>query len=284
MALVGQNLRRMITGLLTLTMAATAMAAQTTTAPVKSKTKPKVAPTKTAPAAKTPVQKTEAFTPAATPTAAPAVTKPANDTALLEKVLDQLDKASAEFKSTEADFVWDQYQKVVDETDTQKGKVYFVRHEKDMHMAANITDPDKKDLVFSDGKLRFYQPRIDQVTEYDAGKNKAEVESFLVLGFGGRGHDLEKSFHVHFGGYETVDGVKTAKLELTPNATKIKSTFEKIILWVDPARGVSVKQQFVEPSGDYRIAKYMNFKMNGKVSDDVFKLKTTPKTKVVKNQ
>jgi outer membrane lipoprotein-sorting protein len=235
-------------------------------APAKAKTPPKTTPASTAipagPAAKTEDKKPDANT--------------------LESVLDQLDQASAEFKSTEADFVWDQYQRVVDETDTQKGHIYFVRHEKDTHMAANVSEPDKKDLIFSDGKLRFYQPRIDQVTEYDAGKNKGEVETFLVLGFGGRGHDMVKSFAVKFAGWETIDGVKTAKLELDPKAPKVKSTFEQIILWVDPVRGVSLKQQFIEPSGDYRIAKYSNFKMNQKVSDDVFKLKTTAKTKVVK--
>ena len=49
-------------------------------------------------------------------------------------------------------------------------------------------------------------------------------------------------------------------------------------------RGVSLKQQFLEPSGDYRIAKYSNFKMNGKVGEEVFRLKTTSKTKVVRQQ
>jgi len=266
----------MISGAALLLAGSGALVAQTTTKTSKPKPAPKSA------------SKTTATTPAKTantpPAPAPAETKPANDNAALESVLDQLDKAAADFKSTEADFVWDQYQKVVDETDTQKGRIYFVRHEKDTHMAANVSEPDKKDLVFHDGKLKFYQPRIDQITEYDATKNRGEVETFLVLGFGGRGHDLIKTFAVKFAGWENIDGVRTAKLELDPKSPKVKNTFEKIILWIDPARGVSLKQQFIEPSGDYRIAKYTNFKMNQKVSDDVFKLKTTPKTKVVKQQ
>lgn len=250
-----------------------AVVAQTTSKTAKPKPAPK---SNSKPKAPTPARSTTA------PAVAPAETKSENAT--LESVLDQLDKAAAEFKSTEADFVWDQYQKVVDETDTQKGRIYFVRHEKDTHMAANVSEPDKKDLVFHDGKLKFYQPRIDQITEYDATKNRSEVETFLVLGFGGRGHDLPKTFNVKFAGWETIDGVRTAKLELDPKSPKVKNTFAQIILWIDPARGVSLKQQFMEPSGDYRIAKYANFKMNQKVNEDVFKLKTTPKTKVVKQQ
>jgi outer membrane lipoprotein-sorting protein len=203
----------------------------------------------------------------------------------LEKVLTQLDKAAATFKSAEADFQWDQFQKVVNETDVQKGKVYFQRRgDKNTLMTADIVSPDKKILLFNDGKIRFYQPRIDQVTEYAAGSHRDEVESFLVLGFGSRGHDLTKSFNVKYLGQETVDGVSTAKLELVPKQPKVRSMFERIILWLDTSRGVSLKQQAFEPSGDYRVATYKNFKMNSKIPDDTFKLKTTGKTKVVTPQ
>ena len=49
------------------------------------------------------------------------------DTPTLESVLKTMDAAAANFQTTQADFVWDQYQKVVDETDTQKGTVYYRR-------------------------------------------------------------------------------------------------------------------------------------------------------------
>jgi outer membrane lipoprotein-sorting protein len=58
--------------------------------------------------------------------------------------------------------------------------------------------------------------------------------------------------------------------------------FNKITLWIDPARGVSVQQRFDEPSGDYRVTKYSNIQVNKKISNDAFKLKTSGKTKVVK--
>lgn len=201
----------------------------------------------------------------------------------LESVLTQMDRASEKFKSAQADFEWDQYQKIVNETDIQKGKVSFL-HGTETQMSADITEPDKKILVFMNGKLSFYQPKIEQVTEYEAGKNRAEVESFLVLGFGSRGHDLAKQFTVKYLGREVVDGVKTAKLELTPLTPKVRSMFEKIVLWIDTDRDVSLKQQAFEPAGDYRLAKYFNIKLNPKLPDDIFKLKTTSKTKIVRPQ
>jgi len=199
----------------------------------------------------------------------------------LNAILTRMDQTAEKFKTTEADFVWDQYAKVVNETDTQKGKLYFRRTKDGVEMAAQITEPAEKYVLFRDGKARVYQPSIDQETVYNTGKNKADFESFVVLGFGGRGHDLEKSFDVRYLGTEEAQGVKAAKLELIPKSQKVRNTFSQILLWIDPTSGVSVQQKFLEPSGDYRLAKYSNIQINTKISDIVFKMKTTGKTKVV---
>lgn len=204
--------------------------------------------------------------------------------ASLEKVLNQMDATAAHFRTTEASFVWDQYQKVVNETDTQKGKVYFRRADKETQMMADISEPDQKYVLYSDGKIQVYQPRIDQITVYAPGKNRADVESFLVLGFGGGGHDLLKSFDVEYEGSENVNGVDTAKLNLVPKSTRVRNMFDHIVLWVDPSRGVSLQQQVFEPSGDYRLAKYSEIQLNQKLPDTAFKLKTTNKTKTVTPQ
>ena len=208
----------------------------------------------------------------------------ASSAADLDKVLNQMDAVAASFKTAEADFVWDQYTKVVNETDTQSGKVYFRRESKETEMMADISQPTQKYVLYQKSTVRVYEPRIDQVTLYNTGKNRAEVESFLVLGFGGRGHDLQKSFEVSFEGYEQVSGVRAAKLNLVPKTAKGRNIFDHIILWIDPARGVSVQQQFVEPQGDYRLAKYSDIKLNQNIPADVFKLKTTGRTKVINPQ
>ena len=199
-------------------------------------------------------------------------------------MLSRMDQTAASFKSTQTDFVWNQYSKVVNDTETQKGKMYFRRQSSGVEMAADITDPAKKYVLFQDSKVRVYEQRIDQVTEYNTGKNKADFESFLVLGFGGRGHDLPKSFDVRYLGTEQAQGVNAAKLELVPKSAHVRNNIARILLWIDPARGVSVQQQFFEPSGDYRLAKYSNIQLNPKISSDVFKLKTTGSTKVVSPQ
>src|SRR6266404_1520201 len=209
----------------------------------------------------------------------------ANDAAL-EPVLKKMDAAAANFRTTEADFEWDQYTRVIGSTDTQNGKIYFRRNGKNIEMFADVQTvngkPEPKQVLFNDSKLRLYEPKLDRVTVYETGKNRAEFESFLVLGFGGRGHDLLNSFDVKYGGAETVNGVKASKLELTPKSAKARKMFSNIELWIDDARGISGQQKFIEAeSGDYRLAKYSNIKINKKLADDVFKLKTTGKTKGV---
>jgi outer membrane lipoprotein-sorting protein len=200
----------------------------------------------------------------------------------LETVLNSMDQAAANFHSAQCDFVWDQYQKVVDDHDYQKGTMYFRRQGDDVEMAADITSPDKKYVVFAKGTVSYYQPAIDQVTEYNAGKNKADFESFLVLGFGGGGHALSKSYDVNYAGMEQAQGVSAAKLVLTPKSARVRGMFQTITLWIDPARGVSVQQKMDEPSGDYRLTKYNNIEINHKISNDAFKLKTSGHTKVVR--
>jgi outer membrane lipoprotein-sorting protein len=201
----------------------------------------------------------------------------------LESVLSSMDKTAAGFNSAQCDFVWDQYQRVVDEHDYQNGTMYFRRQGSDVQMAAHIASPIKKYVLFTGNLLSVYEPTIDQLTQYNPGKNKADFESYLVLGFGGSGRDLTKSFDVHYAGMEQVQGVNAAKLELTPKSQRVKSMFSTITLWINPAQGVSVQQQFQEPSGDYRLAKYSNIQLNQKkIPGDVFKLKTTGHTKVIK--
>src|SRR5271155_881129 len=199
----------------------------------------------------------------------------------LDSVLKKMDAAAASFQAMQADFVWDLYQKVVDETDTQTGTVYYRRMGKEIEMMADIKQPDPKSVLYKDGKLQVYQPKIDQVMQYPAGANRGEIESYLVLGFGGSGEDLIKSFDVSYLGEETVSGIATAKLQLIPKSEKFRNNISKILLWIDLSRGISVQQQFFQGQGDYRLAKYSSIRLNEKLGNEVFRLKTNGKTQFV---
>jgi outer membrane lipoprotein-sorting protein len=217
--------------------------------------------------------------------------KPA-DSLTLASVLKTMDTAAANFHTTQAEFEWDSYEKVINEVDeVQTGTIYFRRSGKDIEMMADVkmAGPDlksvkqeRKNVLYSGGKISIYQPKIEQVTVYDLGKNKVDLESYVVLGFGGSGSDLTKSFDVTYIGPETIDRVATAQLQLIPKSEKVRNNYNKILLWIDLEKGISRQQQFFSPQGDYRLTKYTSIQLNEKkIPDDVFKLKTTGKTKTL---
>lgn len=214
-----------------------------------------------------------------------------DDAAKLQSVLQKMDAVAATFRSAQAEFEWDNYQRAIDEViDVQTGTIFYRRSSKETEMMAEVRKsgpsatelkPEPKYVLFSDGKVKMYQPRTEELHIYDLGKNRGELESYVVLGFGGSGQELQKTFDVTYAGPETINGVATAKLELVPKSEKIRKNYSKMLLWIDLDKGISVQQQFFTPQGDYRLCKYSSIRVNNKIGDDVFKLKTTSKTQTV---
>jgi outer membrane lipoprotein-sorting protein len=215
-----------------------------------------------------------AFILAITPTSLYAQPKPGH----LDEVVRQMDAASKKFQSAEADFRWDFYEKVVKETTTQTGTIFFKKEGSSTVMGAKIEMPAVSFLEFRNGVLRLYAPGQNHLTIIDATKNKAQLESFLTVGFGGSGSDLASAWTITDLGDETIDGVKTAKLDLVAKDPAIRSNFTHMTLWVDPVRGIDLKQSLYMPSGDYRTAVYSNIKYNQKVDEKPYQIKTDKNT------
>ncbi len=200
----------------------------------------------------------------------------------LQKVLAQMDAASAKFQSTQASFVWDQYTKVVDSHDQQSGTIVFVRSGGATQMSAHIAQPSAKDLVYKKGELQFYQPDIKQMTLFSAGANRSQTETFLTLGFGGSGKDLATNWDIAYQGTESIAGVPTVKLELKGKQQSVRDMFEHVTLWIDTTRAISLKQEFVSPSGDIKTCNFTNIKYNASVPSSVFTIKTAPGTQTIR--
>ncbi len=144
----------------------------------------------------------------------------------LDEVLRQMDAASAKFKSAEADFQWDLYERVVKQTTSQNGTIYFVKDGAKTLMGAKIVSPATKFLEYREGTLRVFDPGPDHLTTILPKQNQAQMESFLTLGFGGSGKDLARAWTVADLGMETLnDGarqVETAKLDLVSKDPSVR--------------------------------------------------------------
>ncbi len=203
----------------------------------------------------------------------------------VQKVISQLNSAAAKFQSAQADFSWDQLTASVQDHDVQTGTIYYQRKKSVTEMALDIQQENGQaapKMVLYDGtELKLYQPTIKQLTRLRSGANRAQFESFLTLGFGGSGSDLEANWTVSFLGAESIEGVAVAKLDLVPKEKSVANNFSHVTIWIDPIRSISYKQILYEPSGDSRTAIYKNIRYNQPIAAGVFELKVPRDANVV---
>jgi outer membrane lipoprotein-sorting protein len=198
-----------------------------------------------------------------------------------DKVLRQLDAAAANFHSTAAEFEFDSVETdPIPDKDVQKGTVYYERKGNAFQMAAHIREANGKPVVkvytYAHGLFKLFEGGdTNQVTTY----NKADkFESYVMLGFGASGKDLEEKWEITYLGPETLDGVKTEKLELVAKDPTVRKNIPKVTIWVDAERGVSLKQVFDEGTGLYKVSVYFNIKVNQALPADAFTFKTDKQT------
>jgi outer membrane lipoprotein-sorting protein len=198
----------------------------------------------------------------------------------LQTVLNKLDSAAARFHSTEAHFKFDtELLDPVPDTDIQEGTVYYQRNGTAFKMAAHIDKVNGKAVTrvysYAGGVLALYDQPANQVTRFSKA---SQYESYLMLGFGASGKDLGDKWEIKYLGPESVDGVKTEKLELVAKDAAVRKNITKVTIWVDTERAVSLKQRFDEGPSTYRICTYSNFKTNQPLPGDAFTFKTDSQT------
>ena len=185
----------------------------------------------------------------------------------LDTVLRQMDAASKSFKSAQANIRREIFTKVVNDTDEQTGIIYFLRKGGTTQMGMKMTSPPEQVMEYKDGKVRVYTPGTKHLDEVSAaGDNKARFDTFLTLGFGGSGRDLESAWTIQDDGTESVsDGekmVSTEKLDLVSNDPDVKKTVSRVTIWMDPVRDVSLKQILYFPNGNSQTAFYSKIVQN----------------------
>jgi outer membrane lipoprotein-sorting protein len=192
----------------------------------------------------------------------------------LETVLRQMNEASRKFESAQADFDKAEYEKLVKDTTTESGKIYFLRKGGAIQMGAK--SPTQV-VEFKDGTVRLYNVGINHVDTYSVGKNQALAQTFLTLGFGGSGDDLKAAWTiVDQGSVPMSDGGKTVQVEQLDLVSKddgVRRNIAHVTIWVEPERDVALKQIFYETSGNTNTATYKNIVVNGKVDVGAFAIK-----------
>jgi outer membrane lipoprotein-sorting protein len=207
----------------------------------------------------------------------------------LQAALAKMDAASKTFKSAQADFQWDNYERVVHDTTTDKGQIFFEREGATTDVGAVLNGPDgkpKQVIAYAGDVLESYTPGTSQMQVFHAGANSSDYQGFLTLGMGGSGSDLQQKWTVTDGGAETltIAGTKiaTEKLNLVPKDPGMAKSFKNVVMWVDTSRGIGVKQIFYTASGDYRTTTYSNIRLNGHIDKGKYGIGGDNKVKTAK--
>jgi hypothetical protein len=204
----------------------------------------------------------------------------------LKTVLDEMEVASKTFHAAQADLRQELFTKVMKDTETKTGQIYFERKNGSTQMGMKLLSADAKPgaapaqiVEFKGGILKMFDTGTNQVDQFSASKNQSLAETVMTLGFGGSGTALAKAFIITDQGPEQMsDGsrsVEVEKLDLVAKDPAIRNTYSHITVWVDPVRDVSLKQTLFDAStGDTKTQFYTNIRLTQNVDEAPFAIPT----------
>jgi outer membrane lipoprotein-sorting protein len=190
----------------------------------------------------------------------------------LKSVLDRLNVAAAKFHSSAADVESDDVTtEPIYDKDVFNGVVYYDRKGTAFRMGVHFNRHDNrastKAYTFVGGVLKLHEAGSGQETTYPQA---AKYESYVMLGFGASGNDLEVKWDIKLLGWETIDGVRTAELELVAKDPAVRKNIPKVTAWVDPDRAVNLKEVLTLSATSSKTYLFSNFKLNQSLPGDAF--------------
>jgi outer membrane lipoprotein-sorting protein len=189
----------------------------------------------------------------------------------LHVTLTKLNAASEKFQSAQANVHRENYVALIHDVDeTTDGIVYVIRaQDGKSQFGLKTSGQHARTVDYKNGTLRAFNPATNC---YNTVAAKG-VDTYLTLGFGASGTDLDKAWNITDQGPETIDNIQTEKLDLVPKDPNVQANIKHVTIWVDPARDVSLKQIFFFPNGDRSTATYTNIRLNQKIDTKPFEFK-----------
>ena len=200
---------------------------------------------------------------------------------VLPDVLARMDKSAQTFRSLTGKMHRLQFTAVLGESSVMDGVLRLKRMNKTTRGVVEFQPPDPR-TVFIDGKnIQIYYPKANTVEFYDASKYVANIDQFLLLGFGTTAAELAKTYETKFGGTESVGGKMCTRIELTPRTQQLKQLISKIELWIPEGDSTPVREKVTEPSKNYELVDYLDVQMNPSLPESAFELKVPAGVKKV---
>ncbi len=200
----------------------------------------------------------------------------------VQQILARMDKAANDFKSMTAQVTWITHTDVLNEDDRETGSVTMKKVQPgEVQALVDFTSPDRKTITFEKRKYQEYLPKLKTVQVFDLTKHGEQIDKFIMIGFGTSGMELAKDYDVSVLGTENLNGQAAIHLQLIPKAADARQYVQKLELWI-PEEGdpYPLRENILEPSGDYRKAIYSGTKINPPLQPDALQLKLPPGVKI----
>lgn len=193
----------------------------------------------------------------------------------LEEVLDNMDVASLEFASIEADVTYTRAIFLLEEEDVAEGTLKYKKPKK-LRLEFN---PPKEEIDVSDGEFFWvYKPEEKQVEKYQLAEGETTELNFFEFGYEGSVEKAKQNYFIELlpaaeakdsGGNN--EGLYLLKLTPKPSAAEAPQ-YNEILLWIDDSIWLPVQMELYESDGEVinRIELW-NIKINKPIDDDAFR-------------
>jgi outer membrane lipoprotein-sorting protein len=202
----------------------------------------------------------------------------------LSDILARMDRAAQDFRSLSATMKRIQYTAVISESNEMDGVVRLKRLKKGTVGVVDFQHPEQRTVYVNGHDIQIYYPKANTVEIYDSSKYTANIDQFLLLGFGTSSTELQKSYDLKMAGLETIGGVATTRIEMTPKSAELKKLITKIELWIPEGQDTPIQEKVTEPSKNYELITYSDVKVNPNLPDSSFELKLPEKVKKIRPQ
>jgi outer membrane lipoprotein-sorting protein len=199
----------------------------------------------------------------------------------LKQILEHMNETGKHLKTVSGNFEYTKVTVLVNDKSTENGQI-FLRKSKQPDLLLKFEKPDQKVILLRKNKAEMFNPKINQIQEYDLSKHAGLVDQFLLLGFGTDADELKKSYNIKYLNEENLGGDLTAVLDLTPRDSKVADQISKIQLWISEESWLPSQQKFFEPSGDYLLTRFSSVKVNRAISSSTFRIDAPDDAKRVK--
>jgi outer membrane lipoprotein-sorting protein len=191
----------------------------------------------------------------------------------LDAILQRMDDSARKFKSVSAKVHKSEYNAVIQDSSSEDGELHLRRGKSGLAGIVQFNAPDERTVHFSGHTVEIYYPKAKQVQVYDAGKDSAKLEQFVLIAFGVSASELQSSYDIKLAGAETIDATPVSRLELRPKSPEVKKMATLIELWIPEGKSTAIKEKVTEPSKNYVQSVYSDIKQNPPLPDSAFDLK-----------